>query len=492
MRIRGCVTFAIALVVLLAPQAHAADTAVGTAAPFSFTPNSITIDPGDSVTVTNTSGGFHTVVFDDTGTECGTPSTTWVCGPHTYSEPGTYTFHCGIHLSAMTATVHVNPIVYTWTGATGDDWATAGNWTTAPAAPGTAPGLHSPTDIVKIANGTRPKLDADVTVAELRVQAPGGGRQGTGTLTVTGGTTTGGADLAGSGTTVFAQPSLTIDGLTLHDTATATVSGTSTLAGTVALNDSSTLQNTGTFHGGGGSVTGAGGTLVNAGTLDPGGTSTLGGAFQQTAAGTLAIDLGPAGAERVNAASATLAGKLKVTTAGGYTPATTDTFPLVSAPLTTGRFTAFEHDSPGGRNYTLAYATTGVTLGVEAPPPAESPPPGAGASTTTAPTPTQTAPTPSQPTPTPTVKTSTVAMTKLAAVPAKCRPKRTLVFKLRRIQGAKAARILVNGKKAATRAGPKLASKIALRRLPTKFTLRIEVTLNDGSRVVATKKYARC
>ena len=71
---------------------------------FAFTPGSITIAPGDSVTWTNSDGTTHTV----TGSG-------WASGniangaayTHQFNTTGNFTYHCSIHPS-MTGVVHVS------------------------------------------------------------------------------------------------------------------------------------------------------------------------------------------------------------------------------------------------------------------------------------------------------------------------------------------------------------------------------------------------
>jgi plastocyanin len=72
---------------------------------FAFSPGSITIAPGDTVTWTNGDGTAHTVTGNNG---------TWGSGhlangqayTHQFNETGDYAYHCSIH-SSMTGVVHV-------------------------------------------------------------------------------------------------------------------------------------------------------------------------------------------------------------------------------------------------------------------------------------------------------------------------------------------------------------------------------------------------
>lgn len=89
--------------VSLLPRASAATQSVEIKN-FAFTPGSITIAPGDSVTWTNNDGTTHTV----TGTG-------WASGnlangatfTHKFNTTGNFTYHCSIH-PTMTGVVHVS------------------------------------------------------------------------------------------------------------------------------------------------------------------------------------------------------------------------------------------------------------------------------------------------------------------------------------------------------------------------------------------------
>jgi plastocyanin len=79
-----------------------------TIAGFAFSPASLTVKVGTTVTWTNTDSATHTVVWAD-GTR-GSGSLTAGGTPYTrtFDTPGTFAYKCGIHAS-MTGTVVVQP-----------------------------------------------------------------------------------------------------------------------------------------------------------------------------------------------------------------------------------------------------------------------------------------------------------------------------------------------------------------------------------------------
>jgi plastocyanin len=105
----GVTALALFVVVSIAlgitPTASAAGHDVGIAN-FAFSPSSITIAPGDTVTWTNSDGTTHTVRGNNG---------TWGSGnlangqtyTHQFNETGDFTYHCAIH-SSMTGIVHVS------------------------------------------------------------------------------------------------------------------------------------------------------------------------------------------------------------------------------------------------------------------------------------------------------------------------------------------------------------------------------------------------
>jgi plastocyanin len=481
-RLVRVIAAAVGIALASAAPASAADASIGTVDPFSWDPPDVTINPGEQVTWTNTSGGFHTLRID--GQEHGTPNTTWTYS-QSFALPGTYSFVCGIHLSAMSGTVTVNPVVYTWQGTTGAAWDNPANWTSTPSEPGTYPGGFSPSDIVVIDNGTQPQLDVDLTIGDLQISGAGSGREGTGALTVTK-TSTATGEFAGSGKTTFKAANLTVTGLLVEGDASVRFEGNTHLTGTATLADTATLETAGTLHGEGGGVAGHAGTVVNSGTIDPGGTLTVASAYQQTGSGKLDIDISSGGAERLVTNGATLDGTLAVHTAAGYQPAPSDTFNVLTATSVTGQFASFSADQPGGITYKTNYSNTGVTLSVEAAAVQQTQNPTTTAAENPLPTSTPT------PAPVATATTSKVAIAKLAALPRKCGRGHSLRFRLKKPAGAISARVLVNGKRRVSRSGKTFRSPITLRKLPKRFTLTVQTTLVNGNRLVATKKFSRC
>ncbi len=96
------VVFSIALATAPATIAVGHDVAI---ASFAFSPNSITIAPGDTVTWTNNDGTTHTV----TGNNGSWGSANLANGQtftHQFNETGDFAYHCSIHTS-MTGVVHV-------------------------------------------------------------------------------------------------------------------------------------------------------------------------------------------------------------------------------------------------------------------------------------------------------------------------------------------------------------------------------------------------
>ena len=83
------------------------DRSIGTSGT-AFTPATVTVDVGDTVTVSNTDGGFHDLHWDDrANAEQALPGPGWT-STRTFSAPGTYTFACDVHRgTGMTGTVVV-------------------------------------------------------------------------------------------------------------------------------------------------------------------------------------------------------------------------------------------------------------------------------------------------------------------------------------------------------------------------------------------------
>jgi plastocyanin len=63
---------------------------------FAFGPAAITVKPGTTVTWTQQDEDQHTVTADD-GSFASSPLTTGQGYTHTFTDPGTYHYHCSIH-----------------------------------------------------------------------------------------------------------------------------------------------------------------------------------------------------------------------------------------------------------------------------------------------------------------------------------------------------------------------------------------------------------
>ena len=87
-----------------AGAALAADHAVAISG-FSFSPASVTVTVGDTVTWTNSDAQAHTATANDSSWDTGTIAN-GASGTITFSTAGTFAYHCSIH-SAMTGTVTV-------------------------------------------------------------------------------------------------------------------------------------------------------------------------------------------------------------------------------------------------------------------------------------------------------------------------------------------------------------------------------------------------
>lgn len=73
---------------------------------FAFSPNSITIAPGDTVSWTNSDSVTHTVTGNDGSWGSGNLAN-GLTYSHQFNETGDYSYHCSIHTS-MTGVVHVS------------------------------------------------------------------------------------------------------------------------------------------------------------------------------------------------------------------------------------------------------------------------------------------------------------------------------------------------------------------------------------------------
>jgi plastocyanin len=100
----GSALLGVAVTAALAPVALAADHGVDIAG-FAFSPQSITVSVGDSVTWTNADAQGHTATADDASFDTGTIANN-ASKSVTFDTAGTFAYHCKIH-PQMTATVVV-------------------------------------------------------------------------------------------------------------------------------------------------------------------------------------------------------------------------------------------------------------------------------------------------------------------------------------------------------------------------------------------------
>lgn len=135
----AALAFALALTALAmaALPARAADQSVNIAG-LAFSPASVNVNPGDTVTWTNNDAGIpHTVTADNGSFDSGN-MTTGQSFSQTFSTAGTFAYHCNVH-PQMTGTVVVAAASGGTTPASGTQPATQG--TAAP--PGVGSGLAS-------------------------------------------------------------------------------------------------------------------------------------------------------------------------------------------------------------------------------------------------------------------------------------------------------------------------------------------------------------
>jgi MYXO-CTERM domain-containing protein len=93
-------------VLAAAPTVFAADHAVKIIG-FGFTPNTVTVAVGDSVTWTNGDGVTHTATADDASFDTGQIGAGTTSTTITFSTAGTFAYHCSIH-SSMHGTIVVS------------------------------------------------------------------------------------------------------------------------------------------------------------------------------------------------------------------------------------------------------------------------------------------------------------------------------------------------------------------------------------------------
>ena len=98
----------LAIALLLATPASAANESVTAMPPSQWSPDEVTIDMGDTVTWSNPNMGFHNVEFDDGSftQPAGPDNTNWTA-ERTFDTAGTFRYRCGFHGSAMSGVVRV-------------------------------------------------------------------------------------------------------------------------------------------------------------------------------------------------------------------------------------------------------------------------------------------------------------------------------------------------------------------------------------------------
>lgn len=152
------------------------DQSIGTGPDNTFSPNSVTVDVGDTVTITNTSMGNHNVHWDDRVQPEEAVSTAAWTTSRTFDTPGTYRFSCDLHKNVgMTATVVVRqPSTTTTTttapapppGTTPTDTAPSTSPPPYPAPPTTAVPDTTPPGVRARAAALRRRLSLSLTATE--------------------------------------------------------------------------------------------------------------------------------------------------------------------------------------------------------------------------------------------------------------------------------------------------------------------------------------
>lgn len=89
-----------------APTAAPVATSAVTIDNFAFSPKAVTVKVGTTVTWSNRDEEPHTVTAEDGSFKSGTLAGNSNTFSHTFSAPGTFTYHCSIH-PYMTGTVEV-------------------------------------------------------------------------------------------------------------------------------------------------------------------------------------------------------------------------------------------------------------------------------------------------------------------------------------------------------------------------------------------------
>jgi plastocyanin len=107
----------VVIAALVGGTALAADQAVAISG-FSFSPASVTVSVGDTVTWTNSDAQAHTATADDASWDSGNIGGSGGTGAVTFATAGTFPYHCAIH-PAMTGTVTVEAAAPTTAPAAG-------------------------------------------------------------------------------------------------------------------------------------------------------------------------------------------------------------------------------------------------------------------------------------------------------------------------------------------------------------------------------------
>ena len=99
--------FSLLMCLVLTQQVRAADAHVNVA-DFTFSPSTVTINAGESVTW-HWVNGIHTI-HSDSSPQAWAEATSSAASPtfaHTFTTPGTYPYHCTIHGSVMSGSITV-------------------------------------------------------------------------------------------------------------------------------------------------------------------------------------------------------------------------------------------------------------------------------------------------------------------------------------------------------------------------------------------------
>ena len=209
-----------------------------------FVPDAVSVEIGDTVTISNPTLIKHSLKWFDQA-ELAADGNVWTTNRE-FSSYGTFSFYCKYH-TGMQGKVAVVKQVYTWEGGDGA-WTDAAKW-----APDGVPGGE---DTAVVAGASTVTVGADTTVGHLSLSG-GATRAGAGTLTVTGGGTWNDASLTGGRTLIAKGAHVHAGGLTVGksalDAAVLEVDGGLSLTGDVldASFGASLLRVDGSLHAGG-------------------------------------------------------------------------------------------------------------------------------------------------------------------------------------------------------------------------------------------------